>query len=130
MDDLVSVLKFWPPGGLVSSVPDLIKLGNALINSYKKRDETFLKSATIKELWTPIPGAGFPPHFNYSKQVQNIVFLLISPVFNQVWVGPLLIINNQDAPHATRRVLLNLLVMLVEWPEFRQLSLYSQIRKQ
>ena len=35
IDDLVSVDNWWPPGGLVSTVPDQLKFGNAMLKSYQ-----------------------------------------------------------------------------------------------
>jgi CubicO group peptidase (beta-lactamase class C family) len=35
LDDLVSLEASWPVGGLVSTVPDLLKFGNYMLNSYK-----------------------------------------------------------------------------------------------
>jgi serine beta-lactamase-like protein LACTB len=35
IDDLVSLEADWPAGGLVSTVPDLLKFGNYMLNSYK-----------------------------------------------------------------------------------------------
>jgi serine beta-lactamase-like protein LACTB len=35
IDDLVSLEAQWPSGGLVSTVPDLLKFGNHMLNSYK-----------------------------------------------------------------------------------------------
>jgi CubicO group peptidase (beta-lactamase class C family) len=35
IDDLVSLKAQWPSGGLVSTVPDLLKFGNYMLNSYK-----------------------------------------------------------------------------------------------
>ena len=35
VDDLLSVEAQWPSGGLVSTVPDLLKFGNYILNSYK-----------------------------------------------------------------------------------------------
>jgi CubicO group peptidase (beta-lactamase class C family) len=35
VDDLVSLEAQWPSGGLVSTVPDLFKFGNYMLNSYK-----------------------------------------------------------------------------------------------
>jgi CubicO group peptidase (beta-lactamase class C family) len=34
-DDLVSIEAQWPSGDLVSTVPDLLKFGNFMINSYR-----------------------------------------------------------------------------------------------
>jgi serine beta-lactamase-like protein LACTB len=35
IDDLISLEAYWPAGGLVSTVPDLLKFGNYMLNSYK-----------------------------------------------------------------------------------------------
>ncbi len=35
IDDLFSLEAQWPSGGLVSTVPDLLKFGNYMLNSYK-----------------------------------------------------------------------------------------------
>jgi CubicO group peptidase (beta-lactamase class C family) len=35
IDDLLSLVAQWPSGGLVSTVPDLLKFGNYMLNSYK-----------------------------------------------------------------------------------------------
>jgi serine beta-lactamase-like protein LACTB len=35
VDDLLSLEAYWPAGGLVSTVPDLLKFGNYMLNSYK-----------------------------------------------------------------------------------------------
>jgi serine beta-lactamase-like protein LACTB len=35
IDDLLSLEAYWPAGGLVSTVPDLLKFGNYMLNSYK-----------------------------------------------------------------------------------------------
>jgi CubicO group peptidase (beta-lactamase class C family) len=35
VDDLLSLEAYWPSGGLVSTVPDLLKFGNYMLNSYK-----------------------------------------------------------------------------------------------
>jgi len=41
----------WAGGGLISTTRDLVKFGNALINSYKGREGARLKSDTVKTLW-------------------------------------------------------------------------------
>jgi CubicO group peptidase (beta-lactamase class C family) len=50
-DDLVSLEAGWPSGGLVSTVPDLLKFGNYLLNSYKgfndSKSGTTMKSDNI-----------------------------------------------------------------------------------
>jgi hypothetical protein len=35
IDDLLSLVAQWLSGGLVSTVPDLLKFGNYMLNSYK-----------------------------------------------------------------------------------------------
>jgi CubicO group peptidase (beta-lactamase class C family) len=43
MDDLVSVENWWPAGGLVSTVPDQLKFGNAMLKSYYGNGSYYVK---------------------------------------------------------------------------------------
>jgi len=57
IDDLESFEHQLPSGGLLSTVPDLLKFGNYMLNSYKGVIDTksgYLKSSTIQKLWSPI----------------------------------------------------------------------------
>jgi serine beta-lactamase-like protein LACTB len=52
-DDLWSFNMWWPSGGLMSTAGDLLKYGNAMIDSSKGRANSILKASTVKQLWTP-----------------------------------------------------------------------------
>lgn len=52
----------WAGGGIISTVNDLVKFGNHLIESYKEKKSAKLKRVTIKQLWrraTHSYGLGF-----------------------------------------------------------------------
>lgn len=44
----------WAGGGLLSRTDDLLQLANVLLHSYKGRENSFLKSETVKSMWTPV----------------------------------------------------------------------------
>lgn len=53
----------WAGGGILSTIPDLLKFGNVMLYSYlgERNDpiygnlKGFLKKETVKSLWTPVP---------------------------------------------------------------------------
>lgn len=52
----------WAGGGLVSTTKDLVKFGNALVDSYKSRESSKLKRETLDLLWNQVEqsyGLGF-----------------------------------------------------------------------
>ena len=74
LDDLFSYEGWWPSGGMVSTVDDLLTFGNAMITAYKGGNKSsyaiwdndlneinshsissigFLSQSIVKELWTP-----------------------------------------------------------------------------
>lgn len=47
----------WAGGGLISTVKDLVKFGNALVHSFKQREASKLKRETLELLWTEREGS-------------------------------------------------------------------------
>lgn len=51
-DEAFHITGWWPSGGLMSTSPDLVKYGNRIVDSVKKRPGSFLSERTLKEIWT------------------------------------------------------------------------------
>ncbi|XP_054158395.1 uncharacterized protein LOC128956705 [Oppia nitens] len=71
IDDLFNYEGWWPAGGVLSTVGDMLRFGNAMIDAYHGTDQSIVSQSTIKELWKPETiGIYIPPIYNadYGKQ--------------------------------------------------------------
>ena len=51
-DDMVLLNGWWPAGGLVATLDDLLHYGQLLIDAYKGRPGAILKQETIRRMWS------------------------------------------------------------------------------
>ncbi|XP_054158412.1 serine beta-lactamase-like protein LACTB, mitochondrial [Oppia nitens] len=51
--DLFSYEGWWSAGGILSTVTDLLKFGNAMIRAYHGTDQSIVSKSVIRELWKP-----------------------------------------------------------------------------
>ncbi|XP_054158391.1 serine beta-lactamase-like protein LACTB, mitochondrial [Oppia nitens] len=70
IDDMVSYEGWWPSGGILSTVTDMLRFGNTMIDAYHGTDQSIISQSTIKELWKPETLDIIKPKYNsdYGKQ--------------------------------------------------------------
>jgi len=70
-DDLFHEEGWWPSGGLMSTVDDLIKYGNLIVDAYKGRQGSFLNKDTLAQMWTrrttQFPKFPYHPNSDYGE---------------------------------------------------------------
>lgn len=69
-DDMVFLNGWWPAGGLVATLDDILHYGKLLIDAYKGRPGAILKQETIKKMWSKHVSLGnsmatFTEHADY-----------------------------------------------------------------
>ncbi|XP_054158392.1 serine beta-lactamase-like protein LACTB, mitochondrial [Oppia nitens] len=69
-DDVWFYEGYWPSGGILSTVTDMLRFGNLMIDAYHGTDQSIVSQLTIKELWKPETVSIIIPqlHFDYGKQ--------------------------------------------------------------
>ncbi|XP_054158394.1 serine beta-lactamase-like protein LACTB, mitochondrial [Oppia nitens] len=70
-DDMFNYEGWWPAGGILSTVTDMLRFGNTMIDAYHGTDQSIVSQSPIKELWKPETiGKYIPPIYNadYGKQ--------------------------------------------------------------
>ncbi|XP_054158387.1 serine beta-lactamase-like protein LACTB, mitochondrial [Oppia nitens] len=70
IDDMFNYEGWWPAGGILSTVTDMLRFGNSMIDAYHGTDELIVSESTIKELWKPETVGKIKPELrgDYAKQ--------------------------------------------------------------
>ena len=91
LDDIIIVNKYWPAGGIMSTVPDLLRFGNIMLYSFKGGNDGkpgYLKTETVKLLWKPVVEVKFFNNTYYGMgwfitQLKNNTSYCISSCYKQ-----------------------------------------------
>src|SRR5699024_10773517 len=71
IDELFIQGGYWSSGGLMSNVPDLLRYGQMLIDTYKGRNSNLVSQEILKQMWTSRTSdllgdhSQYPPGTNY-----------------------------------------------------------------